>query len=243
MKDDKYVVLAVPPLSPPSTRGDIGIIYQRNGLLSSIFNSSNLSYDNRSFSNIDATTFKVENKSAVLDSSNGHQLTLWSNTIKDTNFNYIEGRFRMIDENKTNQHNAGLVWDDGANLQYTFVTDKGLVTYNPIDNLALQNAAIVLEKGAWYTLKIAFMRNTTNIYVNDILQMKLPRNGSENSQIYKLGVSYSQQQGRIRTYQNRSNFRIDRTVLSKLPSICVECSCIIKTTIRYVLLWRFFGIF
>jgi hypothetical protein len=221
-EDDDYIVLAVPSLAPPSSKGgDIALIYQKNEVLSSISSKKILPYNNGSFiiggnsnfnsSNNNNPTFAragniaLENNNsnttkilritnntntAILYGNSTNQAVIWSKPIQQP-INYIEGKFRVVEENldsDTDNH-AGIVWFDGHKVWYAFLRDRSISIYNSIDKEFAKDNTIIREKGVWYTIKIAFMKNTTDIYLNDELRLQIPKTPADNNAVSPIDIS------------------------------------------------------
>jgi hypothetical protein len=197
-QDNGFAILAIPKhIMPPSPKGDIAIINKMTAhdpvLRSTIFNPENrdnnstkviLPYNNQFFSKISKSDFVkiLENKKdVILDAYNKSQ-TLWSSEIKLRNggINYIESQFRIIDKNKDKLHDeCGLVWQSGEKKYYVRIRDDKLEfseTPAPKDRYNIENQQIKLDKWISYTLKIVFVKDYLQVYVNDISKLRVPNN-------------------------------------------------------------------
>jgi hypothetical protein len=210
-QDANYVVLKVPHVVPATSKTNVALIYQKNisSLLPSISSTKILFYNNVSFKKIDSNKYlKLETgKRNVILYGDKKTSTLWSKVIPNQNTSYIEGTFRVISENRTKNlpDYCGVAWDDGHNKYYTRLMNHTLVTSQVSGNKRmsgdtsefslLQNQDIIREKGVWYTLKIALLKDTINIYINNLLKQKIPRILFEKGPIVKVGISCSNNLG------------------------------------------------
>jgi hypothetical protein len=152
-----------------------------------------LKYDNSDpfvLESNDIRMSKVE-KDVMTLYANNTESTFWIDTKNSTqgNVKYIEDKFRVIDENKNNDtdNHSGIVWFDGHRVWYVFLRDKSIAVYNSIDKEFAKNQNVVREHGIWYTIKIAFMTNAMNIYLDDFLKIHISNNSSSTS-LYKIGI-------------------------------------------------------
>jgi len=126
---------------------------------------------------------------------------------------------------KSNDYDAGLLWEyqnkeyqllirkNGLELLTRPITTMELsksskedtnINYDPNSNnnehmsstLLSQNQEVKREKGIWYNLKILLLKNSINVYVNNMLKIKLPILGNlassasmENSILYDKSIS------------------------------------------------------
>jgi hypothetical protein len=193
-QDDNYTVLTVPPLFPPSEKGDIALIYQNDEPLPAVSSKNILRYDNKSFDYDNLPEMKRNGKGITLHSDK-KELTLWSKPIREQDYeisgkngiNYVEGKFRVIGENGS-RNRVGILWED-ANTEYQVsLRDGGLelsekqIRSDQNENrhekdskwsLLSQNAEVTKEKGIWYTIKVAFLDNAINVYVDDVLKIHI----------------------------------------------------------------------
>ena len=202
--NDNYTVLSVPSLHGPSTspKSEIGIIYTKDKAFSSkvhgvkqlnVSNSTfNLEEGDMKFINVDN-----ENKSdkATLNGykKNGGK-TIWSRELGEQGINYIDFRFRILGENKTGKDTAGLKWIEGDTTYFVSLSNNGLESRRQIsneddDSLLAQNSEIKKNDWLWYSIKIQNLENSTNIYVDNLLKIKIPRTAPENPiGISKVGI-------------------------------------------------------
>jgi PKD repeat protein len=200
-EDGKYLVLAVPSLTSQQSQADIGLIIPKNNLLPPSLLSDNdsiaLGYDKLFFPAEEtgklARSGKLENSTAgsILHGDKGEVTTLWSNPLKQCQFqnsNYIEAVFRILGENKTS-NDAGIMWND-RNKEYTasLRNDRLEILVKPIDvgnsketseKKLINVRDITREIGVWYRLKVITLEDYINIYINDLLAAKVPRDSNE----------------------------------------------------------------
>jgi hypothetical protein len=163
-----------------------------------------------------------------------------------TLINYMENNFRIIDDipaqNTTEQKNAnnfgtGILWDDNNWRYLVSISDTGLkLSRGPAENISVdkhpevldknkkqglitvlsQNEEIKRQKGIWYNIKILILKTGVEIYVDDILRIKIsasdyyPVATSErntiNNSISRIGIN---------TYYSKSEFQ--PIILGHLP--------------------------
>ena len=211
-QDNGFAILAIPEhITPPTSKGDIAIVNKatpHDPILdrSTIFNPENrdnnstkvvLPYTNQFFSRISKSDFAkiVENRrDVILDAYNKSQ-TLWSSEIKYRNgsMNYIESQFRIIDRNKDKPHDeCGLVWQSGERKYYVRIRDDKLEfseTPAPKDRYNIENQQLKLDRWILYTLKIVFFEDHLQVYVNDMLKLRVPNNLYDSDQgISRIGI-------------------------------------------------------
>ena len=204
-EDDNFVILSAPPrLTPPSSKGDIALLYDRSGHLSSPLSEKklNLPFNRTSlFENINKSeSVKFEkNKNSVALYGDKKSTTLWTKELQLQNrkqaINYIEGTFRFIGENKTKIHNdCGITWDIGKKKYYTYLRDDKLgftETPAPKKKIVLENKELKWQKWTWYTLKTLFEKDSAKVYVDDALKLKIPGNFIQDNPISRVGVRCS----------------------------------------------------
>ena len=202
-EDEKYLVLAVPSLTSQQFQADIGLIIPKSSLLPPSLLSDNnsiaLGYDNLFFPAEEtgklARSGKLENSTAgsILHGDKGEVTILWSNQLRERQFqnsNYIEAVFRILGENKTS-NDAGIIWNDG-NKEYTasLREDRLEILVKPTDVGSSEETSekklvnvrdIKRENGVWYRLKIITLEDYINVYINDLLAVKVPRESNESN--------------------------------------------------------------
>jgi hypothetical protein len=175
--ENKYdVALSMPPLTPPTDDGDIALISPRSLHNYSIpFLISNRTLDYHKDFTILNRSLEKDRIVTVSGSTNR-----WSNMTEDQ-INYIEGRFRVIGDNKRDTH-AGIVWRYGENIYQAFIRpDGGIFISTPsgkeFGSQSSAQAEAQSSRGAeakWYTLKVVDMMNgKINIFLNDVLKVRV----------------------------------------------------------------------
>jgi hypothetical protein len=204
-EDDKYLVLAVPPLTSPQPQADIGLIQEKNELFASSLASDKdaiitLPYDREFFKEIDNPLVikNEEKKVVVLQAINEDWIELRSDLREQQiNASYFESTFRIARQNNSEENYAGIVWNDtGTEYILRLRNDTLELDVQPADIRDSRNSnggtlvyvrEITRENGGWYTVKIIYMEETIDVYVNNLLAVRIPRNdrlaGSEPYQI------------------------------------------------------------
>jgi hypothetical protein len=199
-EDGKYLVLAVPSLTPQRSHADIGLVIPKSGSFlpsrPSDNNSTVLRYDNHSFAAeelgklVRSGELEISTAGSIFHGDKGGT-TLWSSPLRQDRFknpNYIEAVFRILGENKTS-NDAGVMWNDG-NKEYTasLRNDRLEILLKPIDigssNETSEKKLVNVrdlkrENGVWNRLKIITLEDYINIYINDLLAVNVPRESNE----------------------------------------------------------------
>jgi len=190
--DDNYTVLEVPRLKAPSTvfSPDIALIYQKDlGLLpSEISNKRVVPYNKETFNFINKTKFlnitKDDQTERIILYGNKRDegITVWSKDSKlDQGINYAQVKFRTISENDEVSNDAGLLWKEVGKQYYASISRNGLtVSQKQINNenstkIEFHNSNIEKENGTIHTLRIESLINSINVYVDDMLKIRIPR--------------------------------------------------------------------
>jgi hypothetical protein len=193
-ENNKYIVLSVPSMPPPSPKGDVAVIYPRNTLLSSVMDKKTLDYNNQAFEKISRSEFaKVQNTNAILYGDDKKR-TLWSEDMRDQGLNYIEGRFRIISagidvHEKNPGSNAGIVWNDDNSKEYYLSLDK--------QTLKLEQKSISKSSAShkvtatynfeheglydWHNFSIVSLGNSIHVYVDNMPVLEAPRDPADDS--------------------------------------------------------------
>jgi hypothetical protein len=207
-EDNNYIVVAVPPFAPPTLpeRAEVAIVNQQDGLLLSSLasNQTSLPYNNQSFKVPENSSFIKTSKNyngtnnvTLLGAQKG--ITLWSKPFPQRdNVNYIEAKFRILDENKTGSKRLGVVWQDKNKEYYVSLGDNGLQlseklirSGTPKATVLQENSEIIKEKGKWYTLKIAIFQDSIKIYLDEYPRLQIQKAPLENTYVSKVGVRTS----------------------------------------------------
>jgi hypothetical protein len=229
-QDDTYIVMTVPDLVPPlSEKAETGLVYNKiNDLppLSTISHYTNqdntdsdggiYQYDYNFLNNIDNRSkfIMIEKKVDGVGNKTGSDRTttitmygddkpriLWSNPIKESRIvNYVEGKVRLVAENKT-RNDFGIKFEDNTNNQQYYVSidkdsldvrQKSLGNMTNKEHVLSQNRQLPIEQRAlWHTLKILILKDTINVYFDEILKIKAAKSPfvGNFSSISKIGIS------------------------------------------------------
>ena len=168
-EDKNYAVLSVPHLSPPSDGGDIALISPKslnNYSVPSLVTNRTLDYD-RDFTTLNRSLEK--DRTVTLSG----ETTLWSNVTQDK-INYIEARFKVIGDRKTDNH-GGIAFKYGDKAYNAFIRpDRGLfISYPGGKELTSESLGNVDQK--WNTIKVVDMDGKINIFLNDVLQVRVAK--------------------------------------------------------------------
>ena len=192
-EDQNYTILSVPTLKGPSSSPEskVGIVYDNDITIPTVPGKKELSFSNHSFSlsKNDTKLYHVqkENKSESATLS-GYKKdggkTIWSENLQSPGINYIESTFVILGENNTGDDTAGLKWLEGKNTYIVSLSNRGLELKRQLSNdsrtlLLAQDAEVKKNDGVWYSLKVVNLENSINIYLDDLLKIKVPRISSE----------------------------------------------------------------
>jgi hypothetical protein len=202
-QDDNYVVLEVPPFSPPTPKGDVALIYPKNELFSSTLVSESDNNNNNTNSTLTEIPFnrvwfnqidnindfvkgESERGTAVLYGDKEQRVVLWADVFRQQHpspVNYIEAIFRIIGENKTS-NDAGITWIIGDKEYTLSLRNDRLETLakstdggnkgETLSNKLVNVKEIQRENKVWYTFKILVVDSVINIYLNDLLAAQVP---------------------------------------------------------------------
>jgi hypothetical protein len=191
---DNYLLLNVPSLHGPSTptESEVGIIYKKDkSFATPVADKKKLSFSNYSF-NLEENDAKFihvqkENQSeeaTLYGYKKGGGKTIWSKNFGGQGINYIESIFRIRGDNKTGEDTAGLKWREGNTTYTVSVSNKGLELKRQLSSddptlLLSQNSEIKRNDWVWYSLKIENLENSINVYVDNLLKIKIPRDPPE----------------------------------------------------------------
>lgn len=135
--------------------------------------------------------------------------TLWSNslTARNVDINYIEAKLRFIEVNKTSDFGIRMQDENGYYEYYVSIAShknslelkqRSVIQDNVKNRDKNHNKELVLsqnlelspERDIWYTLKILVLKDTINVYLDDILKIKAPKSPyAENfNSISKIGI-------------------------------------------------------
>lgn len=220
---DPYIVLKVPDLSPPLSEqtDDIGLVYNKRNDLPLVLKISNyidngnaVQYHYEFFNNIEnssefAGTQKKGNVSGYENKGVAESLilhgdkkpkTLWSDVIKEKAIvNYIEGKFRLIAENKGRSDFGIKMQDNTHNQEYYVSFDKDSIKLKQKSTVEDSDAELVLsqsqqlapeQSALWHAIKILILKDTVNIYLDDILKIKATKSPfADFSSMSRIGIS------------------------------------------------------
>jgi hypothetical protein len=193
-ENNKYIVLSVPSMAPPSPKGDVAVIYPRNTLLSSVMDKKTLDYNNQAFEKVSRSEFaKVQNTNAILHGDDKKR-TLWSEDMKDQGLNYIEGRFRIISagidgHEKNPDSNAGIVWNDDNSKENYLSLDKQTLKLEQ-KSISKSSASHKItatynfdDEGLydWHSFIIVSLRKSIHVYVDNMPILEAPRDPPDDS--------------------------------------------------------------
>jgi hypothetical protein len=209
-ENNKYIVLDVPDLKPPSSSSetDIALIYNPNQqdkvLSSNVSDSKLLKYDNKTFNFGGETNFVIvqdvnKPEKAILADQTNKGITLWSRNIDPSSgINYVQVSFRIIDKNENGNDVAGLKWKEGDDEYYISLSKEGLELSTDSEKtkegnkIVFQNAEVEKKNHAVYDLELVSLQKSINVFLNDTLRIQLPLNHSTASEgISKVGISES----------------------------------------------------
>jgi hypothetical protein len=192
--DNNYLLLDVPSLRGPSTptESEVGIIYKKDkSLATPAPDKKKLSFSNYTF-NLEENHTKFihvqkENqseKATLYGYKEKGGKTIWSKNLEDKGINYIDSIFRIRGENKTGEDTAGLKWREGNTTYTVSVSNNGLELRRQLSSddpilLLAQNSEIKRNDGVSYSLKIESLENSINVYLDNLLKIKIPRDPPE----------------------------------------------------------------
>ena len=218
-----YIVLSVPPISPPSPASNISIIYPKY-MLPALSYEDTLSFDNNTFKMLDTSENMKNNKDentkneTIVLKDTSKKNTLWSHTIPNANVNYIEGRFQIIEDKDNNKrHNAGIVWNDTQKEYYLSANNNSFTleeksNINQTERRTISQSLEIKSDNEWYSVKIAALRDTTNIYINELPLIQSPRKNAENVSISEVG---------IRSFRTEAEF--EPITIGHISEPCKDC--------------------
>jgi len=207
--DGNYLVLRVPYLKEQLIvpENKVAIVYNDKDIssLSDVSEKKVLPYNNDTFdfekNKLKFININNENqtqKATIYSNKANGGLTLWSKNL-DTNgsINYIETRFKILGDDKTGRDSAGIKWSEGNNVYTLRLSRTGLQLLQQANNdnkksLLFENREIEKNDEIWYSLKVGILENAINVYVNDLLKIKVPRMVSNNNTdhgISKAGIN------------------------------------------------------
>ncbi len=227
-QDDTYIVLKVPGIIPPLSQMavDTDLVYDKKYELPSLSTIPNdtrsnngdiLKYNYNFFNNIENRSKfikieKIENGIGIESKGNEKEIltlcgdekarTLWLSPINVQNkVNYVEGKYRLVAENKT-RNDFGIRMEDKTNNQQYYVTiDKGsldLKQKSLLENISNKERIIsqyrelpIEQRGLWHSLKILVLNDSVDVYLDDIIKFKAPKSPfmQNFNSISRIGIS------------------------------------------------------
>jgi len=204
--DNKYIIIEVPLLVPPSTysKTEVGLMYnQTDHFASPKVSELLLQYDNKTFDfkgkNEKSVTVQKGNQSKglnLLGSKMDKGFTIWSKTIvPEKRLNHIEVTFRIASENENKSNDVRLNWLESNKQYYAQFSKNGLELYqkslnNQDKKLLVKSTGIEKKEMIWYTLKIESLDDSINIYINNVLKIQATRDmDNSNEGISKVGLT------------------------------------------------------
>jgi hypothetical protein len=200
-EDSNYIVLTVPPMTPPTSQKSVALIEHHEGmLLSSLLSNEKLLRFNNNSKTLVASEF--ENTSNKHDDilrifNDDKRSTFWSNLLQQKEVNYIEGKFRSVGKNDSTIGSSGIVWQKGDREYHVSLNHRGLQLSEKDSKLnkevlLSENADVKKERSKWYTLKVLTVGNTIAIYLDDLLKLQVQTAPSHNPDIAKVGIRVDQ---------------------------------------------------
>ena len=238
-ENNKYIVLDVPDLKPPSSSSDtdIALIYNPNQqdkvLFSNVSDSKLLKYDNKTFNFGGETNFVIvqdvnKPEKAILANQTNKGITLRSKNINPSSgINYVQVSFGIIDKNENGNDVVGLKWKEDDNEYYLSLSKEGLQLSTDSGNtkdgnkIVYQNTEVEKKNHAVFDLKLVSLQKSLNVYLNDTLRIQLPLNHSTASEgITKVGITESNgivQFGQIKIGRVPENISMHTSII--IPTI------------------------
>lgn len=206
-EDDKYIVLDAPYLVPPtsSSNTEVALVYNRadDSSLRNVSNSSFLHYDNKTFdinANEKLVTIVNDNLTEslnLLGSNSDKGVTVWSkNMLPEKRVNFVEAIFQITSENVNKSNDIRLEWQESDKQDYYVRFSKdGLDLYQKSINtndrkILSKNTEIEKKQWNWYKLRVESLRDSINVYVNNVPKIQISRSTNDNTEsISKLGLT------------------------------------------------------
>jgi len=206
--DGNYLVLRVPYLQErvivPENK--VAIVYNNKDISSLLgvsekkalpYNNDTFDFEKNKMKFINIHNENQTQKATIYSNKANGGITLWSKNLDNNgSINYIETRFMILGDDKTGRDSAGIKWSDGNNVYTLRLSKTGLQLMQQSNNdseksLLFENREIEKNDEIWYSLKVGILENSINVYVNDLLKIKVPRMVSNNTQlgISKVGIN------------------------------------------------------
>lgn len=155
MGPDGYLYFATP--------GAVGGIYR---IVPKDFvpNAKSIVVDNSSVKNLGLKI--LLNNSSTSDESSG---------TKNKKINFIESNFRIDSVLNASDNQVGVYWFDTNDVYHSIILKSNFLSYYSPNVGDLPLGLIdERENGRWYSLKIAFVNQTMNVFLDNILAFKFP---------------------------------------------------------------------
>ena len=206
--DSNYLALRVPYLQErvivPENK--VAIVYNNNDISSLLglsekkalpYNNDTFDFEKKKMKLINIHNENDTQKVTIYGNKAKGGKTLWSKNLDNNgSINYIESRFMILGDGKTGRDSAGIKWSEGDNVYTLRLSKTGLQLMRQSNNdseksLLFENRQIEKYDEIWYSLKVGILENSINVYVNDLLKIKVPRMVSNNTQhgISKVGIN------------------------------------------------------
>jgi hypothetical protein len=210
-EDNKYIVLDVPEFASSFTTtgtDETALIYNDKDekLSENVTDVKLLPYNTKTFNFGGETNFVIiekgnQTKKAILSNFGENKgLTLWSRGINPgAGINNAEVRLKIVAENGTGNTDAGLKWKEAEKEYYLSISKNGLELFQKstikedVPKLIYQNSEIEKNDLISYNLKIETFQDSLNVYVDDVLNVKIPKVQAADSRegISQLGIAAS----------------------------------------------------
>ncbi len=204
-KDDNYLIFGLPSVHGPSTKSEnkVGVIQKDELSSSMVSDKKKLPVSNSTFDYEEDTTEFVQlqkgnqSEKAILYGykKNGGK-TFWSKDLGTESINYIELTLRSLNETKASKGTIGLKWNEGSRNYFLSLSDKGLqlreqTTGDGETLLLSQNSQVKNDIGIWYQMNVESLNDSINVYIDNLLKIKVPRNLPEDNEliISRLGIN------------------------------------------------------
>lgn len=204
-KDKDYLVLDIPSWHRPSTTSEskVGVIEKDelsplmlNDTRKLPVNNTTFDFENDTPELVQIQNLSLGEKVTLNGYKNNDGKTFWSKDLNTGGIDYIELSLRSLDKTNSGKGTLGLKWAEGNKIFFASLSEKGLQLREQTINedgavLLSQNAQVKNDKGIWYLLKIESLSDSINVYVDNLLKIKVPRNSTQDSShsITKIGIN------------------------------------------------------
>jgi hypothetical protein len=101
--------------------------------------------------------------------------------------------------------------------QHEEVKNAGYTKQSLTNFILSQNEEVKRQKGLWYNLKILFLNNNVEIYLNDILRIKVQLKENYNISSYEKNIADSISRVGINSYYSKSEFK--PLMIGQMPNV------------------------